>query len=188
MTFGVYNKFSGYSSLTYNIVRYLINNNEDIWKILKYNTPDALDLPQLTNNEKRDLIYNGEEDAEDQFRVFRDIFTDDTQQDRVTQLRIFPSRYDSDNKVNGIVDIIFQVVTHVKVNYLDNYTTRIDYLTEQLIKTLNGEEIDGVGKLFMDGETRRTNGTLYTPSVGNNKNYEGIVITMSCHLFGGDGC
>mgnify|MGYP007069485523 CR=1 FL=1 len=79
MGFNSYNKFIGYDTLSYRVIEYLINNNEDIWKMLKYNTPDALSQPNLTLSEKAELIYQGEVDAEP-FRVFRDAFTDDAQQ------------------------------------------------------------------------------------------------------------
>ena len=58
-----YNKFTEFSNLCYNILAYLMVQNEDIWKLLKYDTPDPLSKPNLTLEEKRKMIYDGNGDS-----------------------------------------------------------------------------------------------------------------------------
>ena len=70
------NRLVQLKGMSYEILKYLILNNEDIWKLLKYTTPDALSKPNLTLAEKTALIYNGETDASP-YRVFRQSCADD---------------------------------------------------------------------------------------------------------------
>ena len=132
-----FNKLKNYKIFSYLIIEYLMFNNENIWKLMKYNEPNALEQPNLTQEEKGKLIYNGEDDAEP-FKVFRDPFTDDAIEKRVTQLRIFPTINDSINRLASIQDFILCPLCHVKLNHLNDYTTRLDTLVEELISTLNG--------------------------------------------------
>lgn len=181
MGFNSYNKFKNYSQLSYNIISYLINNNEDIWKMLKYNDPTALSQPNLTQSEKSELIYKGETDSEP-FRVFRDPFTDDAYEKQVSQLRVFPSYTNPENHIVAIQDIQIQIVVHNKINYLDDYVMRLDYLIEEVLRTLNGADIGGLGVMFFD-RTRSRNDNIYRGAgIGNNRNFLGALITMSVNM------
>lgn len=180
-TFNEYNKLPNYRMISYNIISFLINYNEDIWKILKYNTPDALTKPNLTQEEKGELIYDGEIDSEP-FRVFRDEFpTDDAFQDMVSQLRIFPVVTDPIERTYAVQDIAIQFVNHVKISHLQDYLTRIDVVVEELIKTLNGQDLGFMSPLYFDASSRRTN-IIRRNNIGNNKNFSGVVIILSCKV------
>ena len=56
----MYNSLSALPNAPYNILKYLAQNNENIWKLLKYNSYDALSKPNLTMEEKLSLhlLYN----------------------------------------------------------------------------------------------------------------------------------
>ena len=45
-----YAKYGIIPTLSYNAISYLINNNELIWKLLFYNTPEAWNETNLTND------------------------------------------------------------------------------------------------------------------------------------------
>lgn len=154
-----YNKLKGYDLLSYKVISYLIENNEDIWKMLKYNTPDALSKSNLTQEEKASLIYSGETDSEP-FKVFRDPFTDDVFTEQVCQLRIFPNSTYPENRIMSIQDICIQIVCHVKINYLDDYVIRLDRIIYELINTLNGSDIGTVGQFYFDRERSRSNNIM----------------------------
>lgn len=181
--FNDYNSLKGHSLLSYNIIKFLKENNEDIWKILKYNEPDCLSKPNLTDSEKNQLIYNGELDSEN-FKVFRDEFpSDDLFVDTVSQLRIFPSMTDPVDRNFAIQNISFQFVCHVKINHIENYTTRIDTVTEQIISTLNGQDIGFMSPLYFDSSNGR-GAIVRRSNIGNNKNFSGVMIVMSCKVGG----
>ena len=48
----MYNNFVSMPYIPYRIVEYLAYNNENLWKILKYNTYDCLSKNDLTFEEK----------------------------------------------------------------------------------------------------------------------------------------
>jgi hypothetical protein len=181
MAINSYNKFINYGVLSYNIITYLMNNNEDIWKMLKHNTPDALGYSDLSILEKGDLIYSGETNSEP-FNVFRDPFTDDAFEKQVCQLRIFPSSTNPENHITAIQDIQIQIVCHVKINYMDDYAMRMDRMIEEILKTLNGADIGGLGVMYFNKDRSRTNSIMRGSNVGNNKNFLGALITMSVNI------
>lgn len=55
----MFNSMSSLPYIPYNILIYLARQDsaEDIWKMLKYNSYDALSKPNLTFNEKLELIW-----------------------------------------------------------------------------------------------------------------------------------
>lgn len=182
MGLNAYNKLTNYRLLSYYIISYLMDNNEIIWKLLKYPNNDALDMPNLTLTEKAELIYNGEINAEP-FRVFRTAFPmDDAYTEQITQLRIFPTYNNPENRMASVQDFMINPITHVKLSHLNDYSTRIDTMVEEVIRTLNGVLVEGVGVMYFDAGRQRSNSIKYTPNIGNNKNFEGAYIIMSCNL------
>ena len=64
-------------NLSYNIISELVTNTKAniIWKLLKYNTADAWNQADLTQEEKSSLIYNGGLNPE-KYNVFMDFMLD----------------------------------------------------------------------------------------------------------------
>ena len=155
-----YNKYESLPLMAYNCVSYLLENNELIWRLLKYTDRDAwkldTDHPNLTKQEKGELIYSGEANDAD-FRVFIDPGPPDT---AVTQevaiLRISPLTVTPSNYVVGKVTIALEVWVHFKINTLSNYQSRTDTIIQQLLEEFNGQEVGGIGKLsFAEGSRNR---------------------------------
>lgn len=171
-----YNTFRRIRGMCYNVINYLMLNNEEIWKLLRYDTPDALSMPDLTLQEKAAMIWDGSEEVEN-FKVFRGAFLDDAFKYQCSQLRVFISTLNPDNRSVGTCDICLEPIVHNKLINLDNYENRLEVLLQQLLETLNGQEIDGAGKLFFD-----RNGSMYdlaSLNVYNNRNFYGFTIVMS---------
>lgn len=171
-----YNKMTGFSDLAYNILCYLMTNNEKIWKLLKYNTPNALSYPDLTMDEKRAMIFNGTGDSEN-FNVFRNPFVDDAFTSEVSQLRIYALTVVPNNRSVSTIDFAIDCITHVKLSNIDGCRNRAEMLVEEVIKTLNGQDIDGVGVLFMDERESSYDGAR--SSLFNNRYFWGFQIVMS---------
>jgi hypothetical protein len=144
-----YNKFQTFPLAFYNIAKYLINNEDEMWKILKYSDPDAWNRPNLTNKEKGDLIYAGQPNETD-FRLFGSVGMDNAWTVEACILCISPITLVPQNYVYGYMSIGFEVYSHYKIVALSNYTSRIDVVTQRLIETLNGADIEGVGRLYFD--------------------------------------
>ena len=79
-------------------------NNENIWKLLKYNEPNALSNPSLTLNEKAALIWDGNGDSES-YKVFRTPYLDDMFTEQTTQLRVYLTTVYPDNSKEGRISI-----------------------------------------------------------------------------------
>lgn len=153
-----YNRYENFPLLAYNCVSYLLENNELIWRLLKYTDRDAwkldADHPNLTKEEKGALIYSGQANDAD-FRVFLSPGPPDTSiTSEVAILRISPLTINPDNRVVGKITMVFEIWVHFKINTLSNYTSRTDTIIQQLISELNGQEIGGIGKLFFDVGSR----------------------------------
>jgi hypothetical protein len=115
--------------------------------------PDAWDgskYPDLTHEEKAEMIYNGFGEMTD-FRVFLDIGQPDSWLKEATILRISNYSLVPDNRTTGTATMIFEVYGHYNLNQLSNKRTRCDMILQQLIATFNGKNIGtGIGRLFFD--------------------------------------
>ena len=146
---GSYNSLELMPLLSYNIISYLVENNETIWKLLKYESSDAWNQSNLTLAEKRALIFAGQSDMTN-YRVFMDSGQDDSWSDpacilRVPILEIYPT-----NKILANVTIGFEIYCHSKISTMSNYQTRADTIVKEIVSTLNQVEIGGLGQLFFD--------------------------------------
>ena len=176
-----YNQYDGLQNFTLLIIQHLMLNNEDIWKLLKYDTQDALEKPNLTREEKAKLIYPGASGGDmDDYRVFRTPYLDDLTTNQQAQLRIYLESITPDTRLYGTVDVNIEVICHVKMVELNDYQNRAESIVWQVIKTLNGADVGGIGKLFFD-----RNGSFYDlikMNRYNNRNFYGYTITMSTKM------
>lgn len=172
-----YNTYKEFPAMGIKIIEHLFSNNEDIWKLLKHNSPDALQKPNLTIGEKRALIYTGE-GVQTEFRIFRQPFIEDVFEDVVAQLRVYNSMLLPINRVHGVIDFCFEIVVHNKIIAIEGgYLNRMEVILQQLIGALNGTEIGGVGKFFFNQEGQYTNRAQLM--IYNNRNYVGYKLIMS---------
>lgn len=172
-----YNKFEQLPQLSYNIISYVLNNNENLWKLLKYEESDALDKSNLTYDNKIALIYNGDVENLTDYRVFMDSFNDDAFDKTCSLFRVFPINIIPENRLIGNIDIGIQVMCHNKINQLNNYQTRIITMLQEVIQTLNGKDIGvGLGKIFFDREGNRSNMARLELF---NKHFVGYTLIMS---------
>lgn len=145
-----YNRFPTFAHLSYNCISHLMDNNNLIWKLLKHNTPDAWNESNLTMAEKGALIYKGEEDGS-LFKVFMDTGLPDVWTTQGTILRVSPITVMPKNRTVSVIGMCFEAYAHYKINTLSNYTTRVDVIIQQILETMNGVEVGGLGKMFFDG-------------------------------------
>lgn len=144
-----YNKYDSLPLYSYNCISYLVDSNEDIWKLLKYSEADCWNKPNLTRAEKTALIYNGEPD-ESVFKVFMDEGQIDAFVSETALLRIFPYAIFPDNRTIGTVTMAFDIYSHYRVNHMSNYQTRVDTMCQIILEVFNGTDIGGLGKLFFN--------------------------------------
>ena len=123
-----------------------MDNNELIWKLLKWNSSDAWNKPDLTHQEKADLIYSGQQDTS-QYHVFMDGKQPDVLMNEIALLRIMPHYAVGLNRTVGYIEISMEVYAHYKINHLTNYKTRVDSIAQELLTVFNGADVGGLGLL-----------------------------------------
>jgi len=174
-----YNKYTLLPNIPYNIATYLMNSTEAelIWKLLKYDTNDAWSPSKanLTKAEKGGLIYKGVGDPTT-FRVFFDAGMDSAWTIATTILRISPVAVIPKTYVTGVQSIRFEVYSHSTLNMLGNYNPRSLSIIQKLIETLNGSDVEGIGRLFFD--YRASNYCRLTGVNVGNATYKGYELIM----------
>jgi hypothetical protein len=144
-----YNDFRQFSKLSYNCIKFLMDNNELVWKLLKYSDPDAWGKADLSQEEKAALIYSGQQDTSE-FHVFMDGKQPDVLVKEVALLRIMPYYAVGFNRTIGLIEVSMEVFAHYKINHMTNYQTRIDTIAEELLATFNGSNVGGLGLMSFD--------------------------------------
>jgi len=143
--------------ISYNCTAYLLQNNELVWKLLKYQTPDAWEKTNLTSAEKGALIYQGgnPDTMYDDYHIFFDDFQDDGIKTETTFLRIFPMEDTPRTHLVNDVAICMVIYTHTNCNHMSNYQTRVETVIQQLKETFNGKEIPKLGMLKYSQQASR---------------------------------
>jgi hypothetical protein len=145
-----YSKYKDYPKWPYEAITYLMNNNELIWKLIKYTDADAWEKPNLTLDQKRALVYNGKGDMTN-FRVFMDkgqssVFTQEISYIKISNYELKPI-----TRTTGKIAIMMEVYCHYMTNQLSNYTSRYDAIAGQFMEVFNGANLGlGLGRLFFD--------------------------------------
>lgn len=181
----MYNSLSALPKSLYNILTYLVLNNENIWKMIKYNSYDALSKPNLTASEK--LNYLWKTGPQEDYSVFFTNLVEDAICESKCILKIYqyyihsnPSQYLAtpvyafDFLYGGTMSLVEQ--DGVPVN-------RGDLFISEILKTLNGANIGGVGMLQFNDDLSRY--TAARSVIGNSKTFTGVVIYLSTLM--GDG-
>ena len=144
-----YNDFKQFSKISYNCIKLMMDNNQLIWKLLKYTDPDAWSKNNLSQSEKAALIYAGQQDTS-MYNVFMDDKQPDVQMKEITLIRIMPYYAYGFNRTLGLIQVAMQVFSHYKINHMSNYQTRIDTITEELLSVFNGADVGGMGLISFD--------------------------------------
>lgn len=147
---GSYAQYDDWDLFSMKCIDYLMDNDETIWKLLKYNTPDAWQKTDLTIPEKRALIYDGVADDTSLYHVFMDMGQPDVETSETCIIRIHPYSLNAPNRVVGTIMMMFEVYANYKINHLTNNRTRNDMIMKRFLQVFNGATIGGIGKLNLD--------------------------------------
>jgi hypothetical protein len=175
-----YNQLINLEQVPYNIAC-LLFDDEIIWKLLKYDDTNALDMPNVSDSDKIAMFYDGSPMSTD-YKVFFTPFMDDTYSEQCSMLRIYPEYGVSNNRTDGVINIKFEILSHVKSQQLsDNFhQTRPLRLLVEIIRTLNGQEVGGLGRLTFNRTGDYGNyRNHFELNLSNNRNFTGYTLTMS---------
>lgn len=168
-------------NIPYNILTYLAKEEQILWKLLAYNSYDALSKPDLTFSEKMDLIWK--EGPQEPYSVFMTNIIDDAIPESKTILKIY--NYYIHAKDLYLVPTVyaFDILYGPKmslVEYNGIPVSRADLFVNRILTLLNGVEVGGVGKLvFFDDMSRYDLGRTV---IGNSKTFTGYQLFLSVNV------
>lgn len=175
--------------IPYRILEYLAKNNENLWKILKYDTYDCLSNPDLTFEEKMQLIWSHQGNQMD-FRVFITALVEDMMPFSGTILKIYKDVTIPQNHINAIAGYEFDILYGGKISMIEYNgipCNRGDVVEAEILSTLNGVEVGGVGRL--EFSRRKLGASRSALNIGDNKSFTGTSLLLAVDIsdIGDDG-
>lgn len=205
------NRLATLNGIEDRIIYYLLSPNNKteeelkathtIWKLLMYNTGDALNKKLPTYKKVTSLIANDDITQSDK-RIFRSPHFEDAFLTEATLLKVYIDSIIPSDPYKAVVNVGIDIITHNKciniaadeedkgppidivdgVEYYVGTKSRISVLTQAIISLLNGANVQGVGLMEFSGQMSRFQQAQY--GIWNNRNFEGIKVVMGCWMSG----
>lgn len=133
-----------------NNIAYKLMENEKLLKLLYYNSSNALSQPpvQETLGENFYSIISQDYNNYSSTHIFFTPFPRVTQETEKVELRFYIHRIIPTNIYLAKTIFGFQIVMSDKLQMLDDGVNRAYLIINELLNTLNGQEIGGVGNLY----------------------------------------
>ena len=182
----MFNSLTALPQIPYKILTYLAVHDEIIWKLLKYNSYDALSKPNLKFREKIELIWREGPQAEKSIfltNLIEDVIPESKQIIKIYSYHVHPNELYLSTVVYAF-DCLYGGQMSL-VDYNGTPVSRGDLFINRILTILNGAYVGGVGKLtFYDDMSRYD---IAKSVIGNAKNYTGIQLFMSVNVGDGGG-
>lgn len=179
----MFNSMSALPYIPYNILVYLAKSPdaEEIWKMLKYSTYDALSKPNLTFEEKISFIWkNG---PQEDYGVFLTPLVEDEITKSKSIFKVYDYYIQPDNAYTAVTTYAFDFLyggNMALVEYNATPVSRGDLFIAKIMEVLNGTNVGGVGKLmFLDDLSRYDVGKS---TIGNSRSFTGVQIFLSVQV------
>lgn len=118
----LYNRFENLDSIETKVLEHLIYSTSkhanNFWKLLKHNTLNALSLPDVSIEERLELV-NNDSGYPDNKRVFLSPFMDDAWEVQCSSVYIFTERIKPIDPMKAVVGITVETVTHSKISIIN---------------------------------------------------------------------
>lgn len=178
----VYNTYSFMPMIPYRIMEYLAYNNENLWKILKYEDYYCLSKPALSFQQKMELIWKQQGDQQN-YNVFLTYLVENMILESTTILKLFKYNTIPQNNIIGYSTYEFNLLYGSKISLIEHQgvpCSRGDVLEAEIISTLNGKDVGGVGMLQFN--TQVSPASRSQLNIGNNKTFEGVTLMMGVKM------
>jgi hypothetical protein len=176
------NMFTEMPQIPYKILVYLIEHNENLFKLLKYNTQNPFDEPNLTKDEKIAMLYT-EKGREIDYNIFFKPLIGEEMVDSVTQLRFYKARILPSTKLKAVLNYEFDIVVGSKTNlvYDENGIpcSRLDLIEHEILDTLCGINEFGAGGFQFSREL--SNLCVQNTSLSNSKSFFCSSFVLACN-------
>lgn len=180
------NKFLSMPFIPFKIVMALLDN-DNFCKLIYYNTIDALDRPNLTVAQKRAMIWDGQDDME-HYNIFLTNVQPNEETENRTVMKVYRYVTDPINRNIATVAYAFDILFGSKiplVRYNGITCNRGDVIEMEIMRTLNGEDVAGVGYLQYDNDLTAL--CRSRVGVGNNYTFTGLSIIMATQIADAEG-
>lgn len=180
---GIFNSLSALPYIPYNILVYLARQDgaEDLWKMLKYNSYDALSKPNLSFEEKLKLIWrNG---PQEKYGVFLTPLIEDAICESKCVLKIYDYYIHAKELYTSTLVYAFDFLYGGQMSLIEYDgvpVSRGDLFINIILAVLNGAEVGGIGKLIFYDDMSRYD--LARATIGNSKTFTGIQLFMSVNV------
>lgn len=180
-----YANYRSARTLPYDIINKLMQDDEELWKLLKYDDP--LGKPNLTMAEKRAMICTDSIKA-DQYNVVLQKFSEEamTSDDGnvFAQMRVQVLGGYSSTPSKAKISVVLQFVVNDKKMLCNTditpYDNRAFAMCQSVIECLNGNPLYDGGNYLYINDDEDYNGDLKLVSF--NKEYSGYVLIMSTNI------
>ena len=176
----MFNSLSALPSIPYNIMVYLATSPlaEPIWNMLAYNDYDALSKPNLTFDQKLNLVWKT--GIQEDYSIFLTGLVEDAIAESRCILKIYDFLIEPNSDYKANVTYAFDFLYGGRmslVEYEGIPVSRGDLFITTLMKVLNGANIGGVGTLVFNEDASRYSGGKYV--IGNSKTFSGVCVYMT---------
>ena len=177
----MYNSLSQLPQAPYKILEFLAKNNENIWKMIKYNSYDALSHDNLTMTEK--LSYIWKTGVQEDYSVFLTNIIGDAICEEKCVLKCYDYYINADSLYIATPVFAFDFLYGVTMALVEKDgipVNRGDLFINEILNTLNGVEIGGIGKLMFNKNQTRYD--FARSVIADSKNFTGVQIYMSTNM------
>lgn len=123
-----------------------IISNKNILKLLYYNDTDVLFKSDLSQQNILEILGKGS-DPKKQQRIFKTAFNEDIADIPHSELRFYIPSLNPENLYLSEVNVAFQLIIHNSIWELNDNKIRVFCLLNELLSTLNGQDIRSIGYL-----------------------------------------
>lgn len=176
-------ELQGIRNLSYKIVNYLIDNNEEVWKLLYY-SGDTINKPNLSKEQKINLISKNSYSDTEGKKIFFTRYTSDAEQKAKTQLRLQIYGIQPEDSESMLVTILFQCIVDNQEATLQtdksSFDNRALAIAQNIVGCLNGAIVsDGTTGIFFNAEVSGLD-NIYLTSYGEK--FSGYDLYLSTWL------
>lgn len=182
-----FNNYASLPSVPYKIIAYLAEHNQKLFKALYYQGSNALSQPDLTFEQIIDMIYIDEGKEVDK-HIFLKPLVSEEMIESASQLRIYKYGISPNDAMVSTINYRFDIIAGAKTSLIyDNGIpcSRLDVIEAELLNTLNGIDLFGVGKFQFNRDLSTSDKQILTLS--NSKNFFGSIVIMSVRWINVDG-
>ena len=160
-------------------------------RLLYYDTPHPLDQPLPTPEQKLSIVFDPESpdvphDKEKGYRVYPMVYPIQAESMGRTTLKIYMGYARPQNPMRVEQSICFQVMTNTAYenNQKSTSLSRTYQICIEILRALNGVNMDGVGGFYFD---RRQNAECGLDQIADKSQNVGYALTMGITYMGAEG-